>query len=93
MLAISFDIVISDLRTHYGDSYNRAYYEIKNLLENHSFEWFQGNTYITQSDDLCTLFEAISSLSKIEWFKKSVRDIRAFIVESLSDFTDTVKNR
>ena len=29
MFAISFDLVISDLKTHYGEPYNRAYYEIK----------------------------------------------------------------
>ena len=28
MLAIAFDMVISDLRHHYGEPYNNAYYEI-----------------------------------------------------------------
>ena len=31
-------------------------------------------------------------LSKLDWFKKSVRDIRGFKVESWSNFTDIVKN-
>ena len=31
-------------------------------------------------------------LSKIEWFKKSVRDLRGFKVESWSNFTDLVKH-
>ena len=92
MFAISFDMVISDLKTYYGDPYNRAYYEIKIVMENHDFEWIQGSTYITQSDDLSTIFKAIMALSKIEWFKKSVRDIRGFKVENWSDFTDIVKN-
>ena len=30
--------------------------------------------------------------SKIEWFKKSVKDLRVFKVESWSNFTDLVKN-
>ena len=28
MFAISFDMVISDLKNYYGDPYNRAYFEI-----------------------------------------------------------------
>ena len=92
MFAISFDIVISDLKTHYGEPYNRAYFEIKTLLNKHDFEWIQGSTYLTQSDDLGTLYKAIVALSKIHWFKKSVRDIRGFKVENWSDFTEIIKN-
>jgi len=92
MFAISFDLVISDLKMHYGEPYNRAYYEIKVLLEKHDFEWIQGSTYLTKSEDLGTLFQAIAALSKIDWFKKSVRDIRGFKVENWSDFTKIVKN-
>jgi len=33
MFAISFDILISDLKKYYGDPYNRAYFEIKELLK------------------------------------------------------------
>jgi virulence-associated protein VapD len=32
MYAISFDIKISDLKIHYGELYNNAYYEIKQTL-------------------------------------------------------------
>ena len=39
MFAISFDLVISDLKMHYGEPYNRAYFEIKTLLQKHGFEW------------------------------------------------------
>ena len=92
MFAISFDMVISDLKLYYGDPYNRAYFEIKALLEANGFEWIQGSTYLTQSDDLGTLYKAIMLLSKIDWFKKSVRDIRGFKVENWSNFTEIVKN-
>ena len=92
MFAISFDLVISDLKIHYGEPYNRAYFEIKILLQNHGFEWIQGSTYLTQSEDLGTLYKAISALSKVDWFKKSVRDIRGFKVENWSDFTEIVKS-
>jgi virulence-associated protein VapD len=47
MFAISFDMVISDLKTYYGEPYNRAYFEIKILLEHYGFEWIQGSTYLT----------------------------------------------
>lgn len=33
MFAISFDMSISDLEKHYGKPYNRAYFEIKEVLK------------------------------------------------------------
>ncbi|MDR2962664.1 MAG: virulence protein [Bacteroidales bacterium] len=93
MFALSFDMSISDLKNHYGKPYIRAYFEIKLLLEEYGFEWIQGSTYITQSDDLGTLYKAITALSKLDWFAKSVRDMRGFKVENWSNFTDIVKSR
>lgn len=87
-----FDLVVSDIKQYYGEPYNKAYYEIKNLLKSNGFEWVQGSTYLTTSDDLTALVKTVMDLSKIEWFKKSVRDIRGFKVESWSDFTALVKN-
>ncbi|MCL2072627.1 MAG: virulence protein [Marinilabiliaceae bacterium] len=92
MFAISFDMVIADLKSFFGIPYNRAYFEIKTILKKYDFEWIQGSTYMTESDDLGTLYKAILALSKIDWFKKSVRDIRSFKVENWSDFTEIVKN-
>jgi len=40
---------------------------------------------------MSNLFRAIEALRKMEWFNKSVRDIRAFRVEDWSNFTDFVK--
>ena len=70
MLAISFDMTVSDLRKYYGEPYNNAYYEIKVLLESVGFEWIQGSTYLTRSNNLESLVKAIMELSKIDWFKK-----------------------
>jgi virulence-associated protein VapD len=92
MYAISFDLSISDLRVHYNDPYNNAYYEVKELLLRDGFEWIQGSTYLTRSDDMGNLVRAIMDLSKIDWFKKSVRDIRGYKVEDWSNFTDLIKN-
>ena len=77
MFALSFDMVVSDLKQYYGEPYNKAYYEIKSLLKDNGFTWVQGSTYLTANDDLTALVKVVMELSKIDWFKKSVRDIRA----------------
>ena len=81
MFAISFDMSISDLEKHYGKPYNRAYFEIKEVLKKNSFDWIQGSTYLTQSEDLGNLFRAIEALK-----------IRGYKVENWSNFTDIVKD-
>lgn len=92
MFALSFDMSVSALEQHYGKPYNRAYFEIKEVLNANGFEWIQGSTYLTDSDDMTNLFRAITALSKIIWFKNSVRDIRGYQVENWSNFTDLIKN-
>ena len=93
MYAIAFDLKIDDLKKTYGEPYNRAYDEIRQELEALGFEWTQGNVYmsVAKENTLTTVYKAINRLSGIDWFKKSVRDIRAFKVEDWSDFTDIVK--
>lgn len=92
MYALSFDLSISILRETYGEPYNNAYYEIKKLLIKDGFEWIQGSTYLTASSEMTNIVKAIMDLSKIDWFKQSVRDIRGYKVEDWSNFTDLVKN-
>ena len=92
MFALSFDMVIADLKEQYGEPYNNAYYELKSLLNDNGFTWVQGSTYLTANDDLTALVKVVMELSKIDWFKKSVRDIRGYKVENWSNFTDLVKN-
>ena len=93
MYAIAFDLKIDDLKKTYGEPYNRAYDEIKQELEALGFDWTQGGVYmsVAKENTLTTVYKAINRLSAIDWFKKSVRDIRAFKVEYWSDFTDIVK--
>lgn len=83
-------MTISDLKREYGERYHSAYVEIKNHLNRSGFYWIQGSTYITEGN-LTAVYKAISVLSDIDWFKKSVRDIRAFKVEDFSDFTSIVR--
>ena len=91
MFAIAFDMDIRELRNTYGEPYNNAYYEIKILLRKFDFYNAQGSVYLTDKNDMSNLFAAIYELKNVEWFKKSVRDIRAFRVEDWSDFTAIVK--
>ncbi len=94
MYAISFDLDTNDLKLEYGQPYNYAYREIRNLLENIGFEWTQGSVYIYNGDNaMASVTRAMNMLSDIEWFRNSVRDIRAFRVEDWSNFTDIVKRR
>lgn len=92
MYAISFDMIIAELEEHYGTPYNPAYHDIKVLLQKDGFWWFQGSTYMTDSNDLSTVFRAIMHLKSLSWFKKSVRDIRGYRVEDWSDFTELIKS-
>ncbi|MDR1678179.1 MAG: virulence protein [Prevotellaceae bacterium] len=92
MYAIAFDMVIADLKEHYGEPYNNAYFEIKTTLREYDFFNTQGSVYLTEKNDMANLYRAIEALKKIDWFKKSVRDMRAFRVEDWSDFTMVVKD-
>lgn len=88
MYAIAFDLQVDALRRAYGDPYNGAYAEVQQELEALGFTWAQGSLYLTDSEnELVAVYDAIDRLRSIEWFRASVRDIRAFKVESWSDFT------
>jgi virulence-associated protein VapD len=91
MFAIAFDMVIADLKKYYGEPYNNAYYEISLVLEKFDFYNTQGSVYLSMNSDMANLLTAIITLKSIDWFQKSVRDIRAFRVEDWSNFTDFIK--
>jgi virulence-associated protein VapD len=91
MFAISFDMLIADLKENYGESYNNAYYEISVVLEEFHFFRAQGSVYLSEKNDIANLTKAMIKLKEIDWFRNSVRDIRAFKVEDWSDFTAFMK--
>ncbi len=91
MYAIAFDMSISNLKQYYGEIYNNAYFEIKTELRKFNFYNTQGSVYLCKNGDMTNLFKAINALKSINWFKNSVRDIRAFRVEDWSNFTEFVK--
>nr|O85172.1 RecName: Full=Endoribonuclease VapD 1; AltName: Full=Virulence-associated protein 1 [Riemerella anatipestifer]AAC27554.1 virulence-associated protein 1 [Riemerella anatipestifer] len=86
-------MVISDLEKYYGKPYNNAYYEISNILQEFGFFRTQGSVYLNNNSDMANLMEAIQTLSEVEWFANSVRDIRGFRVEDWSNFTKLVKRK
>ena len=63
----------------------------KPCYEVNDFYNTQGSVYLTEKNDMSVLFSAINALKEIDWFRKSVRDIRAFRVEDWSDFTQFFK--
>jgi virulence-associated protein VapD len=42
---------------------------------------------------MADLVSAVIALKNIDWFRNSVRDIRAFRIEDWSDFTNFIKNK
>lgn len=93
MYALSFDMEVAKLKEHYGEPYNKAYDEIRVIMDELGFDWTQGSLYISKSEKntLTCVYKVINKLSHVKWFKESVKDIRAFKVEDWSDFTEVVK--
>ena len=91
--AIAFDMDIESLRKAYGDPYNNAYAEIRNVLKRHGFVWQQGSVYF--GDDrinAVTCVLAAMDLSRsLPWFAASVRDIRMLRIEELNDLMPAVQ--
>src|SRR5712671_91927 len=91
MFAITFDLVVAETSTHHPSSVTQAYTDIATALARFGFDHIQGSVYVTKSDDMAALFEAIMALRALPWFPPSVRDIRAFRIEQWSDFTAIIK--
>ena len=91
MFAITFDMLVSDLEKYYGTPYHSAYTEIKKVLSEWGCDWIQGSVYVTEDQNLYVVTKAMNALDRIDWFRKSVRDIRAFEIKNWSDFTTMFK--
>jgi virulence-associated protein VapD len=70
---------------------SQAYTDIADALKRFGFRRIQGSVYVTESEDMANLFDAIMALKALPWFAASVRDIRAFRIEQWSDFTPMMK--
>ena len=91
--AISFDMDIDQLRTHYGDPYNNAYLEIRRVLQRHGFTWQQGSVYFGGPDitAVTCVLAAMDLAHNLPWFAASVRDIRMLRIEELNDLMPAVQ--
>lgn len=91
MYAVAFDLVVADTEQHHPKGVSQAYADIGSILNEHGFRRVQGSLYVTDNEDMATLFLAVQALKARAWFPKSVRDIRAFRIEQWSDFTALIK--
>ena len=65
----------------------------RHVLRKYGFYNTQGSVYLTERNDMANLYRAIEALKKTDWFRDSVRDIRAFKVEDWSDFSPVLKEQ
>jgi len=92
MFAIAFDLVVADTAQNHPKGVSQAYSDIGAALNEFGFERVQGSLYVSENEDMANLFLAIQALREMDWFPKSIRDLRAFRVEQWSDFTPVVKS-
>ncbi len=92
MLAIAFDLTVSEVERLHPRSVSAAYAEIGRVLARHGYEWKQGSVYVGGDNNLATFYLVVTDLKALPWFPASVRDIRAFRVEQWSDFTSVMKS-
>jgi virulence-associated protein VapD len=88
VFAIAFDLVVADAQQHHPVGVTQAYSDIAATLERRGYDRVQGSLYISQDENLATLFLAMQDLRALPWLRRVVRDIRAFRVEQWSDFTN-----
>jgi virulence-associated protein VapD len=62
-------------------------------LRKFGFERVQMSVFASQDEDLTNLFSAIIELQGLDWFGRSVTNIRAFRVERGADFTAIVRGQ
>ena len=91
MFAIAFDLVVADTAANHPKGVSQAYADIGSTLAGFGFQRVQGSLYVTDQDNLASLFSAIMALKALPWLPASVRDIRAFKIEHWSDFTQIIK--
>lgn len=90
MFAIAFDLTVASTAIHHPKGVSAAYADIAATLSVYGFNRVQGSLYVTDSEDMANLFQAIQALKAMAWFPQSVRDIRAFRIEQWSNFTSIV---
>lgn len=93
MYAIAVELKSESLELYFRDPNKTAFDEISDELRQYRFEKTIGGIYIStqEQDGLKNVYCAINGLSRIDWFKKSLRNLTVFKVEDWSDFTSIIK--
>ncbi len=91
MFALSFDLDVATAHEHHPKGSRQAYRDIERTLGQFGFERVQWSVYAANHEDLAKLFSAVDALKALDWFGRSVVDLRAFRMEQGSDFTEIVK--
>ena len=68
MFAIAFDLVVADTERHHPKGVSQAYTDIADALKRFGFRRIQGSVYVTESEDMANLFDAIMALKALPWF-------------------------
>jgi virulence-associated protein VapD len=88
MYAIAFHADTQVLKDLYpNESWNNAYYDVRNFHAARGFQWMQGRTYFgNDTIDAVRCVRAVQKLSaRCSWFKPAVRDIRMLRIEENND--------
>jgi len=94
MYAITFDMIIEELKKNYhNSSYNNAYNDISNVLTDYGFTRQQGSVYFGDADVTpVTCVNAVQELEAVyPWFTASVRDVRMLRIEENNDLSAAFK--
>lgn len=92
MFAIAIDMTPAEMDKHHPKGARRGYLDIEQTLGRFGFERVQWSVYAAKDGNLVDLTQAMCALKAMDWFGASVKDIRAFRLESGSDFTGFVKD-
>ena len=93
MYAIAFDLDTEMLKkTYHNESYNNAYLDIKNYLQEKGFIPQQGSVYFGDStiDAVKTILTVQGLSRKYSWFAPSVRDIQMLRIEENSNLLPAI---
>jgi virulence-associated protein VapD len=98
MYAIAFDLDTTELAVLHpatGESWKKAYREIKDALGKHGFERQQGSVYFGDENvTSVTCVLAVQDLAyKFSWFAEAVRDIRMLRIEEHNDLSIAIPSK
>ncbi|MBX9926685.1 MAG: virulence factor [Hyphomicrobiaceae bacterium] len=91
MFAIAIDLDTKEADVRHPKKSRRAYLDIETTLGRFGVERVQWSVCAADDENLANLISAIDALRTFEWFRLSVRSIRAFRMEQGSDLTNLVQ--